>query len=203
MVTTRIQHGVVDRVAVGFPGDLIDGVVTDPANLARVGGPGTAIDEAVANAWRNFDVRAALKRAGGVPCVVVNDAVATAAGCDVSRGRHLVITLGTGLGVALVVDGEMVPIDDVGGTAYGDITYDEAGVRAKWGVPPDSLIVRSCFSSASVSPVTGAKVAVPSAAMITACGGIAGTVYGSAVNLVCALVPTENVSTPSFGISGF
>jgi hypothetical protein len=41
-------------------------------------------------------------------------------------GRELVFTLGTGLGIALVVDGELTRIRDVGRAAFKDYgTYDE------------------------------------------------------------------------------
>lgn len=140
IISTRAIRESVTQVAVGFPGDVVDGVITDPANLARIGGPGTPINEDVALAWRQFDLSSALRLACGVPVLVVNDAVATAVGCDIATGRHLVITLGTGLGVALAVDGELVPIDDVGGTTYGATTFDEAAGESARAVDPERWI---------------------------------------------------------------
>ena len=140
IIATRAIRASVSAVAVGFPGDVVEGVITDPANLARVGGPGSAIDEVIARAWRAFNLTSALTLACGAPALVVNDAVATAAGCDISTGRHLVITLGTGLGVALAVDGELVPIDDVGGTVFGSTTFDEAAGETARAANPEQWI---------------------------------------------------------------
>ena len=136
IIATRAIRERVSRVAVGFPGDVLNGVITDPANLARVGGPGTLIDKTVAQSWNQFDLAATLSRLCDAPVMVVNDAVATAAGCDIAVGRHLVITLGTGLGVALAVDGALVPIDDVGGTQYSNVTFDEAAGEAARAMNP-------------------------------------------------------------------
>jgi len=125
IISERVKHHQATFIAVGFPGDVIDGVVTDPANLARVAGPGSPIDSAAALAWQDFPLREIITETTGARCLVVNDAVATAAGCDVQSGRHLVITLGTGLGVALAADGMLLNIDDVGGRMFGDLTFDE------------------------------------------------------------------------------
>jgi len=125
IIGERAKFHQATFVAVGFPGDVIDGVVTDPANLARVAGPGSPVAGAVAQAWEAFPLRERIVETTGARCLVVNDAVATTAGCDVQRGRHLVITLGTGVGVALAADGMLLNIDDVGGRMFGELTFDE------------------------------------------------------------------------------
>lgn len=113
-------------VGVAFPGDLTDGVVTDCGNLARVGGAGTAEVLAVRDRWTAAPLERDLAVATGVPVLVVNDATAAATGCLEGRGRELVVTLGTGVGVALVVDGAHQAIGDTGGSPWGNGTVDEA-----------------------------------------------------------------------------
>jgi len=57
---------------------------------------------------------------------VVNDATLAAHGYAGGIGRELVFTLGTGLGISLVVDGEWQKIRDIGAAMYHDVgTYDE------------------------------------------------------------------------------
>ena len=128
----RVRSRHVESLAVGFPGDVVDGVILDPANLARVDGPGSIVLADVLAQWDRFPLEAELQSRLQIPVVVVNDARAAALGCDVAQGRHLILTLGTGLGVAMVIDGVIQEIDDVGGTPFGTSTFDElVGERAR------------------------------------------------------------------------
>jgi len=82
-----------DRVSVGIPTPVRGGMpVAEPVNL------GTG--------WVGFDYDAAF----GVPTKVVNDAVMQAIG-SYEGGRMLFLSLGTGLGSALIVDGVVEPLE--------------------------------------------------------------------------------------------
>lgn len=82
-----------DVVSVGIPAPVRDGkVVREPVNLGE--------------GWVGFD----FEQAFGKPTKVVNDAVMQALG-DYQDGKMLFLGLGTGLGSALVVDGNAVPLE--------------------------------------------------------------------------------------------
>jgi polyphosphate glucokinase len=89
-----------DRVSVGFPGVVIDGVVRTAANLhpAWIGKhPGSMM-------------HAVLKK----PVRVANDADVQGLGIVEGRGVELVVTLGTGVGSALFLDGRLIPNLELG-----------------------------------------------------------------------------------------
>jgi polyphosphate glucokinase len=114
------------RVGVGFPGDLRDGRVLEPGNLSRPGGFTSPIDPVLHEAWQGTELERAFREASGLDVRVVNDATLAALGCCEGRGRELVFTLGTGFGIALVVDDTNVRIRDVGDEVLLDGgTYDE------------------------------------------------------------------------------
>ncbi len=115
------------RVGVGFPGAMVDGRVVEPGNLSRANGFTSPIDPELHDAWIATNLEEAFREATTADVRVVNDATLAALGCCVGRGRELVFTLGTGFGIALVVDGQLVPIRDVGSEIFDDDqTYDEA-----------------------------------------------------------------------------
>jgi polyphosphate glucokinase len=84
-----------DRVAVGFPGVVMDGVTKTAANLHKD--------------WKDFDLARTLAKATGHPTRVLNDAGVQGFGVVEGRGVEMLITLGTGMGCALFVDGKYVP----------------------------------------------------------------------------------------------
>ncbi len=108
-----------DRVSVGFPGVVIDGVVHTAANL------GTDV-------WRGHDLQREIARLAGVPARVINDADLQGYGVVEGRGVELVLTLGTGLGSALFLDGKLVPNLELGhhpfkkGKTYEERVMDRA-----------------------------------------------------------------------------
>ena len=80
-------------VSIGYPGVVIHGkIVTEPYNLGR--------------GWVGFDFRKAFKR----PTKLLNDAAMQAIG-SYEGGRMLFLGLGTGLGSALIVDGNVEPME--------------------------------------------------------------------------------------------
>ena len=126
MVSRVINESGLSRAAVGFPGDMVGGRVVEPGNLSRAGGITTPIDPDIERAWTNFDLEGGLQSRCGALVKVVNDATLAAYGYADGHGRELVLTLGTGLGISLVVDGEWRKIRDVGAARYRDVgTYDE------------------------------------------------------------------------------
>ncbi len=129
----RISKSGCRRVGVGFPGDFRDGHVIRPGNLSRPGGAATEKDPALEELWGGFALQEALRKASGRDVRVVNDATMAALGCLEGHGTELVLTLGTGLGIALGHDGMLERIRDVGAEIFRDgKTYDETvGERAR------------------------------------------------------------------------
>jgi len=112
IVAMAQEIGVFDRVSVGFPGVIIDGRVMTAANLD--------------GKWQHFDLRGALARALGKPVHVTNDADMQGYGAIEGKGVELTITLGTGVGSGLFLDGMLVPNLELGHHAFRkDETYEE------------------------------------------------------------------------------
>jgi polyphosphate glucokinase len=88
-------QGDFDRVSVGFPGVVRDGVIETAANLHP--------------SWLQFDLATALTSQWNKPVRVVNDADMQGLGAVAGKGLELVITLGTGFGSALFLHGKLVP----------------------------------------------------------------------------------------------
>ncbi len=84
-----------DRVAVGFPGVVRNGIIETAANL-DVNWPGT-------------NLAVLLEHQLSKPTRVANDADVQGYGCVSGEGVEMVLTLGTGMGSALFVDGSLVP----------------------------------------------------------------------------------------------
>ena len=126
LVALRVAQSGSAHVGVGFPGELVNGRVVHPGNLARVNGIGSEVDEAVDREWRGFALPQALRDATGQDVRVVNDATLAALGCGRGPGRELVVTLGSGFGLALVIDGTPVAVRDVGEAPFDERgTFDE------------------------------------------------------------------------------
>jgi polyphosphate glucokinase len=89
------DQGKFDRVSVGFPGVVRRGVTITAPNLD--------------GSWRNFKLAEALSKKLGTPVRVANDADVQGFGAITGHGVELVVTLGTGFGSALFVDGRLVP----------------------------------------------------------------------------------------------
>lgn len=85
-----------DRVSVGFPGVVRDGVVYTAPNLGNDG-------------WRGFDLAGALHKRLGRPVRVINDADMQGLGVIRGRGIEMVVTLGTGFGTGLYSHGRLAP----------------------------------------------------------------------------------------------
>lgn len=98
-----------DRVSVGFPGFVRAGRVLNAPNLSTKGGPGTARSRKLAVAWARFPLAAELEGRLGKPTRILNDAGMHGLAVVSGEGLELVITLGTGLGTAVFLDGSPTP----------------------------------------------------------------------------------------------
>jgi len=87
--------GAFDRVSVGFPGVVMDGVIRTAPNLHK--------------SWENFPLAREMAEGTRRPVRVLNDAGVQGFGVIEGRGVEMLITLGTGMGCALYVDGKYVP----------------------------------------------------------------------------------------------
>jgi len=98
-----------DRASVGFPGVVRSGRVLSAPNLSTKGGPGTARSRKLAVAWARFPLAAELEGRLGKPTRILNDADMHGLAVISGEGLELVITLGTGLGTAVFLDGSPTP----------------------------------------------------------------------------------------------
>ena len=98
-----------DRVSVGFPGVVRKGIVLTAPHFVTRSGPESPVVPKLLTAWTGFDLAGALANRLGHPVRVANDA--DLQGLDVVSGSGLefVVTLGTGVGTALFLDGKLAP----------------------------------------------------------------------------------------------
>ena len=94
------EIGPFDRVSVGFPGVVVEGMTHTAVNLH--------------NDWAGFDLRGALTKRLGKDVRVANDADVQGLGVVEGIGVELVLTLGTGIGSALFTNGKLVPNLELG-----------------------------------------------------------------------------------------
>lgn len=100
--------GIADRATVGFPGLVRDGRVLHVPSLTR-GAYDGATDADLQRAWDSFPLEAALQKAFGIPTKLLNDADVQGCAVIAGRGMEFVLTLGTGVGTALFLDGRLLP----------------------------------------------------------------------------------------------
>jgi polyphosphate glucokinase len=110
---TALADGLdYQRVSMGFPGVVIEGVTHTAPNLDA--------------GWGGYPLAASLERVLGKPVRVCNDADLAGMGAVEGRGVEMLITLGTGMGSSMFVDGVLVPNLELGHHPYGDgFTYEE------------------------------------------------------------------------------
>lgn len=101
-----------DRISVGFPGVVVDGIVQTAPNL----------DEE----WRGFPLAETLQKQTDRETRVANDADVQGLGDIEGAGVEMVLTLGTGLGSALFIEGALVPNLELGHHPFhGNRTYED------------------------------------------------------------------------------
>ena len=137
---TEVMTPEVVAIGSGVPSvvDVVEGIVREVGNIPS---------------WKAVPLKAELERRFGIPAVVDNDANAFALGEMVfgaGRGRrHLVgITLGTGLGAGVVMDGRLLHgancgVGELGKTARKGMRLEDwcAGpyFQREWGVGADEV----------------------------------------------------------------
>ena len=101
-----------DRVSVGFPGVVVGGATRTAPNLHE--------------SWKNFELRESLEARLKKPVRILNDAGVQGFGVIDGKGVEMVITLGTGMGCALYLDGKYVPNLELAHHPFrGKKTYEE------------------------------------------------------------------------------
>lgn len=109
--------GEFDRISAGFPGVVRAGVTETAVNLHPD--------------WVGYDLGTALSKQFQKPARVINDADMQGLGAIAGKGVELVITLGTGFGSALFLDGKLVPNLEMGHHRFRKReTYEEQLGRA-------------------------------------------------------------------------
>jgi len=103
-----------DHVSVGFPGYVREGVIKTAPNLGT-------------EDWANVDFADKLTQELGKPTKVVNDADMQGLGVVSGKGFEMVLTLGTGFGTALLMNGHLLPHLEVAHHPISKkgLTYDE------------------------------------------------------------------------------
>lgn len=101
-----------DRASVGFPGVVRNGVTLTAANVSK--------------RWTNFPLEARLRRMWRKPVRVGNDADVQGFGAIKGIGLEMVVTLGTGMGNALFINGRLVPGLELGHHPWrNNVSYED------------------------------------------------------------------------------
>lgn len=117
IATLAQEQGEFDRVSVGFPGVVRQGITYTAVNLTPD--------------WVGFNLGQTLSERLGKPTRVINDADMQGLGAISGAGVELTITLGTGFGSGLFVDGRLVPNLELGHHPFRKAeTYEEQLGRA-------------------------------------------------------------------------
>ncbi|MEL7083314.1 MAG: ROK family protein [Cyanobacteria bacterium J06597_1] len=106
-------------ISVGFPGIVINGITQSAVNLHPD--------------WQGFPLASTLEQRLAMPTRVANDADIQGYGVIEGIGVELVVTLGTGFGSALFVDGVLVPNLEMGHHPFrkGDTYEQQLGNAAR------------------------------------------------------------------------
>lgn len=105
-------QGEFNRVAVGFPGVVQNGVIKTAVNLNAE--------------WIDYPLSEHLGQRLQTPVRVANDADIQGYGAIAGKGVELVVTLGTGFGSALFVSGHLVPNLEIAHHPFiKDKTYEQ------------------------------------------------------------------------------
>jgi polyphosphate glucokinase len=117
IVSLAKDFDAFDRVAIGFPGVIINGIVKQAPNLAKE--------------WQDFNIEEVLQARLKKPVRVANDADVQGFGAIGGTGVELVVTLGTGVGTSLFVDGRLVPNLEIGKDKLRNSALQKVG-KKRW-----------------------------------------------------------------------
>lgn len=102
-----------DKIAIGFPGYVRDGIVHTAPNLGN-------------DLWNKVDLAHMVAQALNKPVKIANDADMLGLGIVSGKGLEMMITLGTGFGTALFLNGKLLPhLEIAHHPIKKDMTYDE------------------------------------------------------------------------------
>ncbi len=106
------RQGNYDRIAIGFPSVVENGVTRGAINLHPD--------------WDGFPLAKVLQDKLGKPLRIANDADVQGCGAISGKGVELVVTLGTGFGSSLFLDGKLLPNLELGQHIFvGNETYED------------------------------------------------------------------------------
>lgn len=149
-----LRHGpVIETQKCGGPGEIVDALVAvvkelqagSQARALGVGLPGivdsiSGVVRGLTNVagWSEVPLRALLRERTGLPTAIENDANAMAYAewkfGAAKDGRHVVcVTLGTGVGGALILDGQLYRGARLGAGEIGHMSIDHRGVLGHYG----------------------------------------------------------------------
>ncbi len=119
------QLGQFDRITIGFPGVVRSGTVLTAPNLGN-------------KLWHGFKLASVMSEKLGKPVRMLNDASVQGLGVITGHGVECVLTMGTGMGFALFVDGCLAQHLELSQHPFkGGKTYDEyVGAKAVEKVGP-------------------------------------------------------------------
>jgi polyphosphate glucokinase len=122
-----------DRISCGFPGMVRNGLILSAPHFVTKKGPGTPVDEKLSAAWSKFDLAGALATALGKPTKVANDADIQGAAVVKGNGFEVVVTLGTGFGSGLFMNGLLLPHIELAHQPFrkGETYNDQLGELAR------------------------------------------------------------------------
>jgi polyphosphate glucokinase len=98
-----------DRASAGFPGVVRAGHVITAPHFVTAHGPGTEIVDELVKKWTGFDLAGALEAKLKHPVRIANDADLQGWAVVSGSGLEMVVTLGTGVGTALFMNGRLAP----------------------------------------------------------------------------------------------
>lgn len=107
----RAEMPAFDRVSVGYPGVIKQGVILTAANLHPK--------------WIGYPLEAELQKRWKKPVRVANDAAVQGYGAIQGRGVEMILTLGTGMGSALFTNGRLCPGLELGHHPWLKKTYED------------------------------------------------------------------------------
>ena len=123
--TLRTVHPSVAAIGVGLPGfvDSVNGIVHSLTNVSG---------------WSEVPLRSILSSRTGLPTIIENDANAMAYGewkygAAVGAQHAVCITLGTGVGGALILDGKLYRGATLAAGEIGHMSIDYRGIRGPYG----------------------------------------------------------------------
>lgn len=115
LITLASQLPEYDRISVGFPGVVRHNVVYTAPNLGTEQWAGLAFGKQLSEAL------------GNKPIKVINDADMQGLAAIRGEGLEMVITLGTGFGTGLYMDGSLAPHLEIAHSIFADNeSYDKA-----------------------------------------------------------------------------